>query len=114
MIDAAREEDLRTARDARSRSWVTETFSARRVPRMLPFFGAVLPGSGGEVWLQMELGSETDPVRYLVIGPNAVARAWVSVPQGVRIRDVGLDWVVGVHEDEDGVESVRVHTLSGR
>ena len=38
----------------------------------------------------------------------------VSVTGGNRVREVGVDYVILVHEDPDGVESVRLHRLDRR
>lgn len=113
-IDSARERELATARNDRDREWTNAKFSTARLPRALPFFETMLPGPDGEVWIQEFAASRTDPARYLVMdgGPSPVA--WVHVPSGVRIREAGREYLLGVHEDADGVESVRLYGLSRR
>ena len=37
-----------------------------------------------------------------------------AVAGGSRVREVGVDYVILVHEDPDGVESVRLHRLDRR
>ena len=61
-------------------------------------------GPGGELWVQEAAADATDAVRYLVLGANGAPRAWVN----------GLEHVVAVHKDDDGVESVRVYRLTRR
>lgn len=112
MIDSARERELALSRSDQGRAFTAAKFSAERLPENLPFFGTLVPGPGGEVWVQEYRQLGTEPARYLVIGPTGLSRAWVIVPPGVRVRDVGLDYVVATHEDDDGVETVRVYTLS--
>ena len=49
--------------------------------------------------------------RYLVVDAQRIARAWVTVPAGFRVSEAGVDYVVGVHEDDDGVETVQLYRL---
>ena len=114
MIDVARERELASAREEKFRSWVAARFSPQRVPPDLPYFGELIPGPGGEMWVQEFAADRNEPSRYLVIGPTGSVRAWVNVPPGVRLRDVGLDYVVGTHEDDGGAETVRVYRLFRR
>lgn len=111
-IEAERKAELADARDAQTRSWISAKYSAQRLPRALPFFQQLLPGPGGEVWVREHTASRADSVRYLVIDSNGVPRAWVSAPPRTSIRDVGLDYILVVHEDDDGVETLRTYRLS--
>jgi hypothetical protein len=86
-------------------------YSPDRTPRDLPYYADLIPGPRGEMWVQEYSASPTEPTRYIVVGPTGSARAWVHVPRGFRVRDVGLDYVVGVHVDDDGVETVQVYRL---
>ena len=52
--------------------------------------------------------------RIAVIDSTGRAKAQVSVPGGSRVREVGLDYVLLVHMNEDDVESVGLHTLTRR
>lgn len=113
-IEAERKAELAEARDAQGRSWIDAKYSAQRLPRALPFFQQLLPGPGGEVWVREHTGSRADSVRYLVIDSRGAPRAWVSAPPRTSIRDAGLDYIVVVHEDDDGVETLRTYGLSRR
>ena len=114
LVAARRAREILAATNERSRTFADAKWSATYLPSTLPFFEALVPGPGGEIWIQDYVGVPTDSARYLVVGPDMVARAWVRVPSGVRLHDVGLDYVLGVHEDGDGVESVRLYRLSRR
>lgn len=114
LIASGRAREMLAATNERSRMRADAKWSATYLPPTLPFFEALVPGPGGEIWIQDYVGVRTDSARYLVVGPDMVARAWVRVPRGVRLHDVGLDYVLGVHEDGDGVESMRLYRLSRR
>lgn len=81
------------------------------LPEYLPYYEALVPGPDGEVWIQEYAGLASAPTRYLVPGSDLQVRAWVPVPAGFRITEAGRDMVVGVHHDEDGVETVRTYRL---
>ena len=89
-------------------------YSAKYLPERLPYFGLLVPGPRGELWVQAFAEEPVNPVQYLVIDSNGRPKGQVSVPAGSRIREVGLDYVILVHENEDGVESVRIHRLERR
>jgi hypothetical protein len=114
LIATGRAREMLAATTERSRAFTDAKWSATYLPSTLPFFEALVPGPGGEIWIQDYAGVPTDSARYLVVGPEMVARAWVRVPSGLRVHDVGVDYVLGVHEDGDGVESVRLYRLSRR
>jgi len=114
LVAATRNRELAVARDARSRAWTDAKLSSAYLPSTLPFFESVVPGPRGELWIQGYSGIRTAESRYLVVGSDLRPRAWVHVPRGFRVQEVGLEYVVGVHEDEDGVESVRLYGLSRR
>jgi hypothetical protein len=114
MIAKARDARLATAREARDTAATRAMYSSANVPKHLPFFESLKPGPGGELWVQEAAVGTTDAVRYLVLAANGSPRAWVNAPAGVRLLDVGLEHVVGVYKDADGVESVRVYRLARR
>jgi hypothetical protein len=111
LIDARRKSALDAAPDERSRAAIEARMAAQVLPKSLPYFEALVPGHAGEVWVQEYAGLNSASTRYLVIGPDLKPRAWVSVPAGYRVTEAGQDYVVGVHHDEDGVETVRAYGL---
>ena len=114
IVDAARKGELEGARDQASRDMVEAKYSARYLPKRLPAFETLVAGPGGEVWVQRFALSRNDPAQYAVVTPNGQVLARVSVPPGFRVTDIGHDYVVGVHKDGDGVETVRAYTLTRR
>lgn len=114
MIAKARDARLALVRDARDTAATRAMYSSPNVPRDLTFFESLMAGPGGELWVQEAAADAADPVRYLVLSANGAPRAWVSAPAGVRLRDVGADYAVGVHRDDDGIETVRIYRVTRR
>ena len=114
LVAAARDEELAVARTDQSRSFTEAKLSARYLPKTLPYYESLVAGHAGAVWVQEYAGVRTATARYLVVGPDLKPLAWVPVPAGFRVSEVGAEYVAGVHQDEDGVETVRVYALTRR
>lgn len=108
----AEEELITPSSDALSRRFLNAKLSSSYLPKALPFYESLVPGFDGEIWVQEYAGIRSAVTRYLVIRPSAEVQAWVPVPAGFRASEVGRDYVAGVHQDEDGVETVRVYGLT--
>jgi hypothetical protein len=112
MVDAARARDLAAARSPKERELVEVEYAAANVPPRLPAFEALVPGTAGELWVQIPAASRSAPARYLVLSASGSAIARVAVPAGFRAMDIGRDYVVGLHQDADGVEAVQTFALT--
>ncbi len=53
-------------------------------------------------------------LEWLVIDGTAGQAGSVVTPAGLRVLRVGRDFVVGVHKDALGVETVRLHRIARR
>lgn len=85
----------------------------------IPAFGSLLADPEGNPWVgsyvppEVEMRDDPWPAQtWLVFFLDGPALNQVSTPQGLRIFQVGEGFVVGVHKDELGVESVRRYPLS--
>jgi hypothetical protein len=115
LVNKAREEELALNKTSPVGKAFTEAkFSAKYLPELLPFFESLLPGFQDEVWILEYTGNRQSPAKYIVLDANGRPKGSVTVPGGSRIREVGLDYVILVHQDQDEVESVRVHRLQRR
>lgn len=85
-----------------------------QLPDRLPYFEALVPAMNGELWVQEYTGLNAAATRYLVLDKAGAAIARVPVPPAFRVTEIGSDYVVGIHRDDDGVETVRVYGLSRR
>jgi hypothetical protein len=110
-VAAARARDEALNRDDRGRAHVAAKFSAKNLPEYLPRFEALIPGPSGELWVQRYSGIHSDSAQYVVVDSALTAVAWVRVAAGFRVHEVGVDYVLGVHKDEDGLETVRMYGL---
>jgi hypothetical protein len=110
-IDTARSREIAAARDQASRDLVAVKYSDPFLPRTLPAFQAFIAGPDGEVWIQRPADSPATAVSYTIFAATGEARARVASTPGFRVTDAGVDFVVGVHRDSDGVETVRKYTL---
>jgi hypothetical protein len=107
---AEEERDGAIAQSERSRSF-SDVKYGKYLPKFLPVFGGILPVSDGGVWVSSYPATRADQTRYIVISARGAPTAMLTVPAGFRVTDVGPDFVVGIHQDDDGVESVRVYRL---
>lgn len=106
-----RAQALARARTDEARAAV-KRLTTDQFPRQLPTYDALIPGSDGDLWVQVFAVTNSVATRYLVVGSDLKPKAWIPVPAGFRVKDVGRDYVAGVHFDEDEVETVRVYQLS--
>jgi hypothetical protein len=114
IVDASRKREIDAARDQASRDVVEVKYSARHLPKRMPVFQALVAGMDGELWVQRFAPSRAGPTQYVVLAANGQVVARVAVASGFRVTDVGHNYVVGVHKDDDGVESVLAYTLTRR
>jgi hypothetical protein len=113
LVDAARDRELGTNPSPRSKAFTDVKYS-KYLPQRLPSFESLVSGPEGELWIQEYTGDRALPTLYVVLDATGRAKARVAVPGGNRVREVGADYVVLVHEDADGVASVRLHRLNRR
>lgn len=52
------------------------------------------------------------PIRWRVLGRDGTPVAEVETPAAVFVLEIGQDYLLGLHRDEFGVESVRVYELT--
>src|SRR5207237_9125536 len=117
MAEAAPARELpalpESARD-KSKGFVDARYDAKQLFKELPMFSHLIAGVDGETWVEEYTATPQEARRYLTIGSDGSARAWVSVPAGFRITEPGRDYVAGIHTDADDVETVRVYSLTRR
>jgi hypothetical protein len=114
LIDAYRAEEVGPNPSATPSPFTEAKYSAKYLPARLPYLESMTPGPQGEMWIQEYAGIRSAPSQYVVLDSTGRARGRVAVPGGSRVREVGLDYVILIHEDTDGVESVRLHRLERR
>ncbi len=101
---------------------------AREMARSFPFpdrepaFGSLLVDEADRLWIgefvdpEVEmLQSEPWPARqWLVVDDRGRPLGMATTPAGLEATRIGRDWVLGVHRDSLGVETVRLHDMGVR
>ena len=113
LVDAARDEEMASNLTPSGKAFTEEKYG-KYLPDRLPSFESVQPGPQGELWIQAYAGNRQLPTEYVVFDANGRACGRLSVQGGSRVREAGLDYVILVLEDKDGIESIRVHGLQRR
>ena len=93
--------------------------SARRMLESLPMaetfpaFSSIIADALGYLWVEeYEFpGEERDGVLWTVFDPEGRVMGFVETPEGVRVFEIGADYLLGTVRDELGVEYVRVWGL---
>jgi hypothetical protein len=94
------------------RDQVTERINSAPYPSTLPFVALMLVDDAGYLWAQ-EVGLPGDPrQKWGVFDREGRLQAWIRMPERFRPTSIGTDWVVGVWQDEDDVEHVRMYGLT--
>jgi hypothetical protein len=78
------------------------------MPQYLPDVVEASYGADGSVWLK-----RYDSDEWVVVGPSGSVAFRVSVPAGVRVREVSLVSMWGVTSDADGVPVITRYRVSG-
>ena len=81
----------------------------------------MMAGWDGAAWLQRkdlveeaaerEVGDVTLSLPGDVFDPDGIWLGTVATPRGLRVTEIGTDYVVGVWRDELDVEYIRVYDL---
>lgn len=71
-----------------------------------PAFGEILADRAGYLWVR-----EYEAAVWTVFDSEGRVRGLVETPAGVRIFEIGDDYLLGVWNDDRGVEYVRLYSL---
>jgi hypothetical protein len=96
----------------RARPYLRRCIHAGRDGGTLPAFGDVVPAPDRSLWVQQGPADPDEPATWLVLDPDGKPRATLRRAGGFRITEVGASYVLGVHTDDRGVETVRLYQLS--
>lgn len=81
-------------------------------PDTLPAFTSVMTDAAGDTWIEtFRSPADSGPGRWIVLGPDGGARGTVSLPAGIEVFEIGLDWILGLWTDDLDVEHVRLWRL---
>lgn len=97
---------LGSAGDADARSRIETLYSSSIRPRWTPRFSRLLAGAASEVWIEAYEEDSSAPRQVIVVSATGRPLATLAVPPNVTIHEVGLDYVVGVETDSDGIQRI--------
>jgi hypothetical protein len=110
--DTVQQQILRIAgRAARGLSSSADTKPPHRSTH--PYFDALMVDATEHVWVrQSSLGAATKS--WLVFDPGGIWLGAISLPSNLRVTDIGPDYILGIYQDDLGVQSVRLYALDRR
>lgn len=91
---------------------IYERINTAPYPATLPFVGNLLVDDTGHLWVQEVPRPGNRQQRWGVFTPDGRLQTWLVMPERFRPTHVAPDAVVGVWQDEDDVEHVRVYGLT--
>ncbi len=82
-------------------------------PRVLPLIDRVRVDADDNLWART-LDNYLSPVAtWVVVSPEGRLLRLVATPRPLLLRDLGPDYLLGVTEDQDGVEEVQLYRRPG-
>jgi hypothetical protein len=79
-------------------------------PTYLPPYASLTADTEGILWASLTFSGDTTTV-LRGVRPDGTAVADIVLPDGVSVLEVGMDYVLGIHEDETGELHVVVFRL---
>jgi len=80
-------------------------------PSTLPAFADLVVDADGNLWVLEYARPGSDERRWTVFSPEGRALGSVVTPPGLRVLEIGRDYVLGVWRDDLDVEYMRLHRL---
>lgn len=81
------------------------------VPELEPVMQELKRASDGKLWVERYAALDTMPRVHVVFDGEGKVLGEVRLPPRFRTMEVGTDWVLGVWQDEDDLEWVRMYRL---
>jgi hypothetical protein len=78
----------------------------------MPAFDEVVEDSDENVWVRHYRFPADAPQRWSVFAQTGELIAEAETPAGLRVQQIGPDWITGIATDDFGVAYVHVHLLS--
>jgi hypothetical protein len=81
-------------------------------PAHKPAFGRLLVDRTGALWVSAPLNAPAASTSWTVFAPDGTWLGTASTPDGLRVDEIGADYVLGVWRQPHGQERVRLYPLS--
>jgi len=111
--DIAKEKAQRagSGRDRSWPDWLDRLYRRENVPATFPVFSGIEADAAGWLWVRGYAPTPGGAYVWDVFDGGGRLRCSVTLPSGLRPREIGSDYILGVAADQDGVEQVRLHKL---
>ena len=90
---------------------VIRMIEALSYPEFLPPYGRTMLDSEMNLWVQEFRATEDDPSDWSVFDAEGVWLGQVTVPEGLKVYEIGSDYILGRSMDEMDVERIEVFQL---
>ena len=81
-------------------------------PAQKPAYGRMLVDRTGALWLSAPLNPPASASTWNVFAPDGTWLGSVTTPEGLRVDEIGADYVLGVWRQRHGQERVRMYPLT--
>jgi hypothetical protein len=106
-----KEEQLGRTEAGEDRAMTERLLAATPFPQTKSAFTAMVVDAEGAVWLREHATSEDGPGRWTVFDTEGALLGTVETPAGVRVLEIGGDYLLGVWADDLDVQHVRLYRL---
>ena len=81
-------------------------------PARKPAFGRLIVDRSGALWVSAPIVPPGPPTSWTVFAPDGSWLGTVTTPAGLRVDEIGSDYVLGVWRERPGPERVRMYPLT--
>jgi hypothetical protein len=111
-IEAYRRELVTVGGDAAAKRRQAELLDAAPYPETMPALTGLEVDTEGNVWVQESRRPGTDaPQAWIVFAPDGSVRGTVHLSHGLRVTEIGPDWILALALDADEGERVQLYRL---
>lgn len=111
---------VRPATSAAESTFIRDAERPSLAMQTLPEYRRMMTDAAGNLWVEStrvgqfarDGDDDTEPNVWNVFDSTGALVSTVSMPLGLAITQIGSDWVLGIWQDENGVEHVRLHGIS--
>jgi hypothetical protein len=104
ILQGTERENLRRERNRMFSEWT--------YPAFRPSYDRLLLDRGGNLWVRHYSLAPQEDAEWTVFDPDGRWLGVVGMPAELTVKEIGLDYVLGVWTDELGVECVQLHVLT--
>jgi hypothetical protein len=110
-LEDFKQQRLERAEDADARRRIESSLAKMPVPETMPPYDEIELDAGGNLWVRAYDWRNDAPRHWTVFDPDGRMLGEVTTPAGLRVTQIGEDFVLGVWEDELEVPHVRLYPL---